>query len=113
MIADALYCKLYLDANLGKRRLIEVVAQIIQGDMALSELKSDVFDLYVKENESAVEGSGDFIQFRFYIEVDVSQQFKRTQQAYKQELADLIQTMLNLGFKVVPACSFEDELPRS
>jgi len=113
MIVDDLYCKLYLDAKIERRLLVEIIANIIQGDIVLNQVRSNVFDLYIKKNEFEVEGSADFIEFRFYIEAEVSQQFKGTPLEYKKKLADLIQRMLNLGFKVIPACSFEDELPHS
>ena len=113
MIVDDLYCKLYLDANLERRPLVEMIANIVQGDVVMNEVRSNVFDLYIRKNEFAAENSADFIKFRFYIEAEVSQHFKGTPLEYKKKLADLIQRMLNLGFKVIPACSFEDELPHS
>ena len=116
---DRDYCKVYVDSALEKVELIELLRSIsggmIEGRMRTT-VRTPLYIVWVEDNEDydldlKNSSSGGFVYYRYYCDVDPLPHNDRLE--YINAVAALLIGLRVAGFAAVPACDFEDLLPKS
>jgi hypothetical protein len=110
------YCKIYLDTALSKGDVIGLIQTALVGEVenrATIRTSSCVID--VEDNDDFSQAMRDdpvngFLYFRYYLDIEPCKDASRGQ--YVEILSTLLYRLREKGYKAVPACDFEDELPR-
>ncbi len=110
------FCKLYVDSDLPKPELVEAVrvdaagvregrATVLTSTCVLDIEENDDFD-----DERRAKSADGFLYFRYYFDVEPGPGVSKDR--YIQSLSSLLVSMRHRGISVVPACDFEDLLPK-
>ena len=118
-ISSNLFCKVFVDADIPKEKLVKLVALAVSGSIERIGNVTGIIsvprsELEIRENEDfhvirRNEPSDGFLYFRYYIEVDAlpDQQFE-SQVAL---VSHLLRSLWAHGLPAVAACDYEDKLP--
>ena len=110
------FCKLYVDCDLPKSELVEAVrvdtageresrASVLTSTWVMDIEDNDDFD----EERKSISPDG-FLYFRYHFDVEPVPGVSKA--TYVESLSSLLVSMSRRGFSVVPACDFEDLLPK-
>jgi len=111
------YCKVYLDTHVPKSDVIRLIRSILTGESesrATIHTSSCVID--IEENDEFDEvmraGANDgFLYYRYFLDIEPVEGVGR--ERYLQVLSGLLRGLRDKGCKAIPACDFEDELPKA
>ena len=110
------YCKVYLDTDASKHDVIGLIQSILTSpseSRATIRTSSCVID--VEENDQFDKAMrnqpGDFLYYRYFLDIEPIEGVSR--ESYVQALSDLLRGLRKNGCKAIPACDFEDELPKA
>lgn len=107
---EDLYCKIYVDAPIGKEALKQALLEISGGHLVALTVTTDIFELSVfRTRPGALGGLDDFLRWPYYLEIEPVSD-GTDEEAYLSALASLIRALLAKGFGAVPSCGFEDQL---
>lgn len=110
------FCKLYVDSDLSKGELIEVVRSFAAGKCegrATVLTRTSVMDIEDNDDfnkETKRNSPNGFLYFRYFIDVEPVPGV--SYEAYLNSLSSLLVSMRHRGIGVIPACDFEDMLPK-
>lgn len=110
------FCKLYVDSDLPKTELIEAVRVDAVGVReGRATVLTSTYVLDIEENEDfdgerKAKSADGFLYFRYYFDVEPGSGVSKDR--YIQSLSSLLVSMRHRGIRVVPACDFEDLLPK-
>ena len=112
-----LFCKMYLDMDGSVRDVNQLVRTILDGkseDDAM--ISTSVCSIYIDENDEFDEvmrttPADGFLYYRYFLDIEPVDGVIRG--SYVQALSHLLRGLRKNGCKVVPACDFEDELPKA
>ena len=109
-----LYCKLFIDNDCNLDYLILKIKKILDGKI---ELQTYIYNKYLRidarendEYDKVLKNSSydGFLFYRFIL--DIYQKENITDEDYINQIKFLIKFLRDQGFKVVPACHFEEKL---
>lgn len=114
-IYDNLYCKIFIDTNEDRERVLNSITDIVSGAIYRWTIISDSMEIDLRKNEDFSEKEiiikeDGFLYSRYYLDIDSKENVKQEQ--YILSIATLLENLWTLGYKVVTACDFEEELPR-
>lgn len=110
------YCKVYVDTHVPKSDLIRLIQSALAGNpegRATIRTSSCVIDVEDNDDFSAEKQSdpaNGFLYFRYYLDIEPVENVGR--ERYVAVLSVLLDNLREKGCKAVPACDFEDALPR-
>ena len=110
------YCKLYVDSDLPKAELVEAVrVDAVGGREGRATVLSSTCVLDIEDNddfddERKANSPDGFLYFRYYFDVEPVPGVSKDR--YIQSLSSLLVSMRRRGISVVPACDFEELLPK-
>jgi hypothetical protein len=131
MDETSLYCKMFVDTEIEKPQLKEIIRNLMAGTYRFGTIVSthceiDVVcrlgtivsthcEIDVEENDDfdaqkRLDPNDGFLYYRYYLDIDPVEGADR--QEYVTAVAQLLMRLWQLGFKAVAACDFEDELPK-
>lgn len=113
MNTDNFYCKIFLNAKISKKDLIRSVADTGKFFVENSSLSNHTIAIDIEDNEDfnskvILEKKDEFLYYPYYLDV-----FKHESEdylSYLGTLKDLIEHLRSIGFDVVAACDFEEDL---
>ena len=110
-----LYCKVYIDANVGIESLVSTVAQILEGVEEMNTVILPRCEIDVRKNEEfnevrRREFPDGFLYFRYY--ADIEAQLGQQRESQIELVSKLLKRLWSLGFPAIASCDFEDELPQ-
>jgi len=112
-IYDNLYCKIFIDTNEDMEGVLSSISDIVS--VYRWTIISDSMEIDLRKNEDfskkerVVKEDG-FLYSRYYLDIESKENVKQEQ--YILSIATLLENLWTLGYKVVTACDFEEELPR-
>jgi hypothetical protein len=111
---EELYCKIYVDSDLDREKLVDFVAEAIGGPARGHTVESRTAEVDVKRNEdyleSADRGNPDnFVHYRYYFDVVPGGDGDRGE--FIRAIGDLLTALWSAGNRAVGAADFEEELP--
>lgn len=111
---DALFCRMYVDANLDPEGMVEAVHGTIGGmkrDATIMTRDTTVHVRVNKDNDVDVREKepDNFLYFAYSFEIEPSDYADRA--PYLKRVADLVKGLWDQGHRAVASCDFEDELP--
>lgn len=114
MKAENLYCQMFVDANVDVDEFEDVLSYLLglSGDMM--SIKSKILNIYIVMNDEfdsfkVASGPDAFLYYPYYLEVDPAPGVARD--VYIGKVAQLLTSLRTRGWRAVPACDFEHELP--
>jgi hypothetical protein len=114
---DDLYCKLFIDADVGKEELEKLLISYLNGSRKdkFGGIDTDWCELDVRRNEFFHEdhrftkGSDSFLYFRWFL--DIEPVSGCDQERYIRGIGKLVLFLKEQGYRAVAVCDFEEELP--
>lgn len=110
---EELGCTVFVDSDIAKENLVKLIEDFLDGKKRFSDTIVDNMYVYVKHNDDRDESmknhpTDGFLYYEYRLEINplATTNF----QTYVQQLRHLINFLRNKGFKVIPSCTFEDEL---
>jgi hypothetical protein len=111
-----LYCKVYVDCNLGSSDLLTSIADMVKGDISLRTVKNDLLEVSVFSNQDYDKGRSreleGFVFYPYYLEIEPADDVTVNSEAYKMSIDNLLKALWYMGADAVAACDFEDELQK-
>lgn len=116
---DDLYCKVFVDAPVVQKALVQTIADIVGGTIDPDHVLGNIVNVNlvhfaVIRNEDhdkrRARSPGGFVFFRYYIEIYALPGQQR--ESFVRLVATLLEGLWAVGLQAVAACDFEDELPR-
>lgn len=108
MVINNLYCQLFVKFDGGIEKLIKLILEVTGGKLKLYSIDSAVLEIDVVENDEFVQGSEDFLYWKFYLEIEPK--INEEQDMYVDSVCHLVLNFKKLGIAAVAACDFEDEI---
>ena len=111
---ENLYCKMFIDIDCKKEELINLIAEITNGNKHLFRtIETNFGDIDVNENDDFIseKNDGSFLYYKFYLDIEPAVSIDGDE--YIAHLSEIIKYFLSQEIHIVPACDFEDELPHS
>ena len=110
------YCKVYLDTDLSKADVLGLIRTVLTGQSeSRATISSPSCVVDVEDNDQFDEAmryqADGFLYYRYLLDVEPVEEVSR--ERYLQALSDLLRGLRKHLCKVVPACDFEDELPKA
>lgn len=115
-IYDNLYCKIFIDTNEEREFVLNLIEDIVLGVIDRWTIISDSMEIDLRKNEDfsskdRVRKKDVFLYSRYYLDIEPKENIRQEQ--YILSVATLLEKLWTLGYKVVTACDFEEELPRN
>jgi hypothetical protein len=112
----SLYCKIYLDTDLSKDKVLELIAQITSGRSQMRTVSSAHCEIDVVLNEDfddekKREEEDGFLFYPYYLDVEPANGAVR--ERYVESIGQLLEGLWNSGCRAIAACDFESELSKS
>jgi adenylate cyclase class IV len=113
-MSDENYCKLFVDINKPREFVVDIIQKSTNGNKIAHFIDCDWASFDVRDNDessrwkAANSGEDGFLYFKYIIDSEKNEHTNID--SYIKHIHDLIQTLKNLGAKVVAACDFEDQL---
>lgn len=110
------YCKVFVDTDIQREDLVHTIARILNGAADQWNISTDVCDIDVIKNdefdeEKVKKESDGFLYSRYYLDIESLEDTVTT--SYISEITKLVMNLRKINAKVVPACDFEDALPKT
>jgi len=111
---EDLSCKIYIFASLSRQSLLELLAEITQGNLSAGTVETSWGLLDVLRNSdtdlSKVSNEDGFLYYPYFAEVEAASDATRT--VLTKAIGGLLEALWAKSIKAVAACDFEDELPQ-
>lgn len=111
---EELYCKVLVDSQDGKGRLLERIAHLTSGSVERCSVSSADLQADLEDNEdhrqAGTSQEAEFLYYRYYLDVEPTEPAARDR--YVEAVGRLLEGLWRSGCKAVAACEFEEELPR-
>lgn len=112
---ENLFCKVFIDTNEERLGLLSSIKDVVLGTTERWTITSNSMELELRKNDDfneslRFEKQDGFLYSRYYIEIEPIADTKQEQ--YISSVSMLLENLWALGYKVVAACDFENELPR-
>lgn len=110
-------CKIFVDADISRSDLVNVVIEIIGGVLVgLDLVRNQYVEVYVDDNEDRTfhtdnTARAPFLASRYYLEVDAVGDRVRLSQVV-ENVSRLLEGLWIRGFGAVAASDYEESLPR-
>ncbi|WPK12118.1 1,4-dihydroxy-6-naphthoate synthase [Lysinibacillus louembei] len=110
-----LYTKIFLDTNLEKKDIIDLVSKFVNGDVDGSSIITEQAEIYLFNNGDYIEGEkeqtgDDFLYYRYYFEIEPNESVSSN--IYISKISHLLTELWNAGFTAIASCDFEELLPK-
>jgi hypothetical protein len=116
MTNNDLYCKIFVDAEIEESQLVEIIRNLMGGSSwrlrtiylpccEIDVCKNDIYD-----PAKRLDPNEGFLYYRYFLDVVPVGNVSR--QDYTALVGQFIVRLREAGFKAVPACDFEEELPK-
>ncbi|MBV7297296.1 hypothetical protein [Enterovibrio paralichthyis] len=109
---EEFYTKIFVDAKIELTDLIEHVREVVGGILSIDTVLTNSLELDVKRNDLGLSSSysGDeFLTYRYTVEVVSVIDIELGE--YLEEVSKIMISLSELGFSVVAACDWEEQLP--
>lgn len=112
---DDLYCKVFIDTNLGYDELFSKIVNYICGKKeSFSYVVADWCDMFIQKNkehniEQYILDSTDFLYWKYYLDIEPR---NIDESQYIKKIVNLLSDLRECCKGVVVACDFEDEVNR-
>ncbi|OVE69107.1 1,4-dihydroxy-6-naphthoate synthase [Clostridium diolis] len=112
---ENLFCKVFIDTNEERISLLSSIKDVVLGTTERWTITSNSMELELRKNDDfneslRFEKQDGFLYSRYYIEIEPIADTKQEQ--YISSVSMLLENLWALGYKVVAASDFENELPR-
>jgi hypothetical protein len=108
-----LYCKIFIDTEIVKEELIELLHKRIRGEISKSNITSNSLDIHVSKNHDfdkiqKNDKLNGFLYSQYYLDIEPMNSID--QEIYINNIAELLNYLWKMNMKSVAACDFEEEL---
>ena len=112
MAQQNLYCKLFIDADIAREELINMITEFTNGRRKLFRtIITDFCEIDVNDNDdyyTEQKPDNDFLYYKFFLDIEPGLDIEVTQ--YIHSIAELIKMFASKEINTVPACDFENKL---
>lgn len=110
-----LYCKIFIDTDEEREKVLNSIKDIDSGVIERWTIVSESMEIDLRKNEDfnkngIARKEDDFIYSRYYLDIEPKENID--QEEYIFGIAILLENLWSIGYKVIAACDFENELPR-
>jgi hypothetical protein len=116
-MSDAMniYCKIYVESDLDKAELLQLLARLANGSVHLRTVAAPECEIDVVTNEDFSEarnaqGPDQFLFYPYYLDMEPTPTTTRAH--FIGCVGELLEGLWRSGCKAVAACDFESDLPR-
>jgi hypothetical protein len=115
MTYQNLYCKIFLDCDLEREQLTQMIAISIDGRIESKTILSNYCEIDIKNNEDfhdiqRHDYPDGFFYYPYYLDIEPSEEVLFS--SYADVITKLLEYLWNKGYQAVAACDFEEDLPR-
>jgi hypothetical protein len=115
MTYQNLYCKIFLDCDLEREQLTQMIAISIDGRIESKTILSNYCEIDIKNNEDfhdiqRHDYPDGFLYYPYYLDIEPSEEVLFS--SYADVITKLLEYLWNKGYQAVAACDFEEDLPR-
>jgi hypothetical protein len=115
MTYQNLYCKIFLDCDLEREQLTQMIAISIDGRIESKTILSNYCEIDIENNEDfhdiqRHDYSDGFLYYPYYLDIEPSEEVLFS--SYADVITKLLEYLWNKVYQAVAACDFEEELPR-
>lgn len=111
---DNLYCKIFIFASLSRQSLLELLAEITQGNLSAGTVETPWGLLDVLRNSEAdlskVSESDGFLFYPYFMDIEGAS--NGTELTFIKAISEVLEALWAKNIKAIAACDFEDKLPR-
>lgn len=105
------FCKIFIDADVDYKDLFNKILMFMGGKKeAVNYIVSDWCEICVKCNDEYSYDATNFLNWKYYLDVESISTGKQTSPEYIDGILQLITFLKEFSNSVIPACDFEDEL---
>jgi hypothetical protein len=111
----ALNCKLFLQSDMPRPALAEILAHAAQGRVEGNSMVGATFEINVRLNDDfdplRLEAPDDFVYFPYFLDIEASS--GQTRESHIALVTRLLECLWAERIMAAAACDFEDELPHN
>jgi hypothetical protein len=114
MANSNLYCKIFLDCDLNRDQLIQIIVTLIGGRIESETILNDYCEIDIEENEDfhdirRYENPDGFLYYPYYLDIaPVEEVFS----SYLEAISRILKNFWSKGYQAIAVCDFEEDLPR-
>jgi hypothetical protein len=115
-VLQDLYCKIYIDTDLSEEELIKSIEMTTGSSVSIRTIKTNLMEIDVVVNSDSdsnlkLDEQG-FVYYPYYLEIDPTRLGQISVEVYITSISSLLNFLWTVGQDAVPACGYEDMLPR-